>query len=260
MRIRMARFERTRISLLRRVTELIMTRKPESNLCGCSIGWATKSSFRSTWTVAARRYRRVCCEMPQKLAIRNVVLLKDVVTSDTPMVGIEPSAILGFRDEVPDLVPERLVEAANALAKHALLIDEFIAREADRSRIRREAFTQETRNIKLHGHCHQKSLASLTPTIKALELPLNYKVQVIPSGCCGMAGSFGYEKEHFDVSMKIGELGTPASCALRSGRHNHRGTRHKLPASDQRRHRAYRPAPGRDSARCLDVSSLSDFE
>jgi Fe-S oxidoreductase len=142
----------------------------------------------------------------QRLAIRNVELLKDVVSSETPMVGIEPSAILGFRDEVPDLVPERLVEAANAVAKQALLIDEFIAREADRGRIRREAFTKESRNIKLHGHCHQKSLASLTPTVKALELPVNYKVQIIPSGCCGMAGSFGYEKEHFDISMKIGGL------------------------------------------------------
>jgi FAD/FMN-containing dehydrogenase/Fe-S oxidoreductase len=142
----------------------------------------------------------------QRLAIRNVELLKDVVSSETPIVGIEPSAILGFRDEVPDLVPERLVEAANAVAKQALLIDEFIAREADRGRIRREAFTKESRNIKLHGHCHQKSLASLTSTVKALELPINYKVQVIPSGCCGMAGSFGYEKEHFDISMKIGGL------------------------------------------------------
>jgi FAD/FMN-containing dehydrogenase/Fe-S oxidoreductase len=142
----------------------------------------------------------------QRLAIRNVELLKDVVSPETPLVGIEPSAILGFRDEVPDLVPERLVEAANAVAKQALLIDEFIAREFDRGRIRREAFTKESRKIKLHGHCHQKSLASLTPTVKALELPVNYKVQVIPSGCCGMAGSFGYEKEHFDISMKIGGL------------------------------------------------------
>ncbi|MBV8141374.1 MAG: FAD-binding protein [Verrucomicrobia bacterium] len=142
----------------------------------------------------------------QRLATRNVEFLKDVVTSETPLVGIEPSAILGFRDEVPDLVPERLLQAANALAKCALLIEEFIAREADRGRIRREAFTKETRKIKLHGHCHQKALASLAPTIKALELPVNYKVQVIPSGCCGMAGSFGYEKEHFDVSMKIGGL------------------------------------------------------
>jgi FAD/FMN-containing dehydrogenase/Fe-S oxidoreductase len=142
----------------------------------------------------------------QRLAIRNVELLKDVVSSESPLVGIEPSAILGFRDEVPDLVPEHLVRAAQRLAKNVLLIDEFIAREADKGRIRREAFTTEVCQIKLHGHCHQKALASLTPTVKVLELPANFEVQVIPSGCCGMAGSFGYEQEHFDISMKIGEL------------------------------------------------------
>ncbi len=142
----------------------------------------------------------------QGLAVRNVELLKDVIAADTPLIGIEPSAILGFRDEVPDLVPAHLISAAKTLAKHALLIDEFIAREADVGRIRREAFTEQPRAIKLHGHCHQKALASLTPTVKALELPANYQVQVIPSGCCGMAGSFGYEEEHFQVSMQIGEL------------------------------------------------------
>jgi Fe-S oxidoreductase len=142
----------------------------------------------------------------RSLAIRNLELLSDVVNSETPLVGIEPSAILGFRDEVPDLVPERLGEAANSLAKNALLIDEFIVREVDRGRIRREAFTKKSRNIKLHGHCHQKALASLNSTVKALELPVNYKVQTIPSGCCGMAGSFGYEKEHFEISMRIGGL------------------------------------------------------
>ena len=83
----------------------------------------------------------------QRLAIRNVELLKNVVTEETPMIGIEPSAILGFRDEVPDLVPGRLVQAARELAKRSLLVDEFVAREAGRGRIRREAFTQETREI-----------------------------------------------------------------------------------------------------------------
>ncbi len=142
----------------------------------------------------------------RKLAIRNVELLKDLVTARSPLVGVEPSAILGFRDEYPDLVPDNLVAAAQALARNALLIDEFIAREADQGRIRPESFTTAARRIKLHGHCHQKSLASIEPTVKALRLPANYQVETIPSGCCGMAGSFGYEAEHFELSQQVGEL------------------------------------------------------
>lgn len=142
----------------------------------------------------------------RKFAIRNVELLKDIVTAEKPLIGIEPSALLGFRDEYPDLVPAELKSAATALAKNALLIDEFIAREADAGRIVSHSFNQSDQAIKLHGHCHQKALSSLTPTVKMLEIPTGYKVQVIPSGCCGMAGSFGYEKEHYEVSQQIGEL------------------------------------------------------
>jgi FAD/FMN-containing dehydrogenase/Fe-S oxidoreductase len=142
----------------------------------------------------------------RELAIQNVELLKDVVSEQAPMIGIEPSAILGFRDEVLDLVPSHLLESAKTLAKCSLLVDEFVAREAGLGNIRSDAFVSDSRQIKLHGHCHQKALASLTPTVKMLELPQNYRVQLIPSGCCGMAGSFGYEKEHFDLSMKIGGL------------------------------------------------------
>ena len=126
------------------------------------------------------------------------------------------------------------------------LIDEFIAREADAGRIRREAFTQETRHIKLHGHCHQKALASLAATVKALELPVDYKVQIIPSGCCGMAGSFGYEKEHFDISMKVGETG--AAAGVRSApRNDHRRPRDQLPPSNQGWHRTHRAPSCRNS-------------
>ncbi len=142
----------------------------------------------------------------QKFAIRNVELLKDVVTTQSPLIGLEPSCILGFRDEYPDLVPDRLLDAANALAKNALLIDEFISREADAGRISASSFSASSQAIKLHGHCHQKALSSLTPTVKMLQLPAGHKVTVIPSGCCGMAGSFGYEAEHFEISQQIGEL------------------------------------------------------
>jgi FAD/FMN-containing dehydrogenase/Fe-S oxidoreductase len=142
----------------------------------------------------------------KQFAIRNVELLKDVVTENSPLIGLEPSAILSFRDEYPDLMPDRLLDAATALAKNALTIDEFIAREADAGRIKRASFRAEARTIKLHGHCHQKALSSVVPTVKMLELPAGHKVTVIPSGCCGMAGSFGYEAEHYQVSQQIGEL------------------------------------------------------
>jgi len=140
------------------------------------------------------------------LASRNVEWLNTVVTDDAPLVGIEPSAILGFRDEYPDLVPESLAVAAKRLASRTFLIDEFFVREATRGRITADSFTNQPRQIKLHGHCHQKALSSLATTVQALSLPRNYTVESIPSGCCGMAGSFGYEREHFELSMQIGEL------------------------------------------------------
>jgi Fe-S oxidoreductase len=141
-----------------------------------------------------------------KLAARNVELLAPVVSDAAPLIGIEPSALLGFRDEYPDLVPEPLRPAARALARRVWLIDEFIAREADAGRIRPESFAARELTIKLHGHCHQKSLSSLTPTVKMLELPRGHSVRLIPSGCCGMAGSFGYEREHYEMSRRVGEL------------------------------------------------------
>ena len=140
------------------------------------------------------------------LAERNVRALKDIVTAETPLVGLEPSAILTFRDEYPDLVDESLVEDARRIAQYTLTFEEFVAREAEAGRIRPEQFTDEKRLVKLHGHCQQKAVSSLIPGKKALSLPKNYTVQLIPSGCCGMAGSFGYEAEHYEVSMKIGEL------------------------------------------------------
>jgi Fe-S oxidoreductase len=142
----------------------------------------------------------------QQLAIKNIELLKDLISADTPLIGVEPSAILTFRDEYLDLVPAHLLEDARRIAEHSLLFEEFIAREADSKYLKKDGFTSEKRLIKLHGHCHQKALSSMVPAKKALSLPANYEVQLIPSGCCGMAGSFGYEAEHYDISMKIGEL------------------------------------------------------
>lgn len=142
----------------------------------------------------------------KKLAIDNVRFFKDKVTATTPLIGIEPSCILGFRDEYPKLVAEKDRVVAKELGKHALLVDEFLLQEIEKGNITPGKFTKAHKKILLHGHCHQKSLASVAPTAWILSLPENYSVEVIPSGCCGMAGSFGYEKEHFEVSMKVGEL------------------------------------------------------
>ncbi len=142
----------------------------------------------------------------KKIAVTNVNLLKDRVNEEIPIVGIEPSAILTFRDEYPDLVGKELQADARELGKNALMIDEFISREMEAGRIIKEQFTKEAKKIKLHGHCQQKAVASTVSTKKMLSFPENYIIEEIPSGCCGMAGSFGYEKEHYDLSMKIGEL------------------------------------------------------
>lgn len=142
----------------------------------------------------------------KKIAETNVRVLSDLVTEDRPLVGIEPSAILSFRDEYPDLVDRSMIEKARQLGDNALMIDEFLDREMEKGRIDNTLFTKEKKLIKLHGHCQQKAIASQEPTKRMLSFPANYEVEIIPSGCCGMAGSFGYEKEHYDLSMKVGEL------------------------------------------------------
>ncbi len=142
----------------------------------------------------------------KEIANRNIELLAPLISETTPLIGIEPSAILAFRDEYPDLATDENLRASKRLAKNALMFDEFIAAEIEKGNIKSSQFTHESREIKLHGHCQQKAIASLAPTVRMLSLPANYKVQTIPSGCCGMAGSFGYEKEHYELSMKIGEL------------------------------------------------------
>ncbi len=136
----------------------------------------------------------------------NIRTFDNLISADHPLVGIEPSAILSFRDEYPDLCSPSLKLKAQQLAKHVYTIEEFLAKEADKGNILSKHFHKEKQLVKVHGHCHQKAISSMTPTKKILSLPENYEVHMIASGCCGMAGSFGYEEEHFDLSMKIGEL------------------------------------------------------
>jgi Fe-S oxidoreductase len=142
----------------------------------------------------------------KQIAGFNVAHLSQFISDNTPLIGIEPSGILTLRDEYPDLVDDSMKIKAKELAKNTLLFDEFITREIEKGNINSDRFTTEEKVIYLHGHCHQKAIASTYPSKKMLELPQNYKVQEIKSGCCGMAGSFGYEKEHYELSMQIGEL------------------------------------------------------
>lgn len=142
----------------------------------------------------------------KKIIHQNITLLSPIISEQTPLVGLEPSAMISFRDEYLDLSDEEYLPAAKAISNHVYLIDEFLAGEFKKGNIQSSQFNDSTLSIQLHGHCQQKALAKLTDTVSILSIPTGYKVKVIPSGCCGMAGSFGYEKEHYDVSMQIGEL------------------------------------------------------
>ena len=142
----------------------------------------------------------------RKIAETNTKAFHKHIPANAVLVGIEPSAILSFRDEYPALCRGELKTKAKQFAERTLLIEEFLAKELEEGRISEKAFTDKEERVRMHGHCFQKALSSLVPLKKILSLPKNYTVLNIPSGCCGMAGSFGYEAEHYDISMKIGEL------------------------------------------------------
>ncbi|WP_431121256.1 FAD-binding and (Fe-S)-binding domain-containing protein [Flagellimonas flava] len=140
----------------------------------------------------------------KKLAAKNLEELEPIVEENTPIVGLEPSAILSFRDEYKRLSPRK--ELLEKLASHSFLIEEFLASEIENGFVTADSFTQDKKQVKIHSHCHQKALSNQKVTFDILNLPKNYEVAIIPSGCCGMAGSFGYEKEHYKTSMQVGEL------------------------------------------------------
>jgi FAD/FMN-containing dehydrogenase/Fe-S oxidoreductase len=142
-------------------------------------------------------------EEAQLIANKNVAIFKDLISEDTPLIGIEPSAILTFRDEYIRLAKDK--DAAKKISKNALTIEEFFKKEITSGKIHSEQFSTVAKSIKIHGHCHQKSLSSVEATFAMLNLPKNSSVTIYSSGCCGMAGSFGYEKEHYDISMQMGE-------------------------------------------------------
>jgi len=133
----------------------------------------------------------------------NISIFKDLISKDYPLIGIEPSAILTFRDEYLRLADNK--EKAFEISKNTFTIEEFLKTAFERGNISSNQFTKEVKTIKIHGHCHQKSLSSIAATFSILNIPKNYTVSILTTGCCGMAGSFGYEKEHYKLSMQVGE-------------------------------------------------------
>jgi FAD/FMN-containing dehydrogenase/Fe-S oxidoreductase len=144
-------------------------------------------------------------EQAKAIATANIKTFNALINTTTPLLGIEPSAILGFRDEYPNLVDPVLKPKAENLAKNVFTIEEFLAHEMKANTIDVSKFTTASKTIYYHGHCHQKALSSNSYALTTLAIPANFTVQPIDAGCCGMAGAFGYEKEHYELSQQIGE-------------------------------------------------------
>lgn len=140
----------------------------------------------------------------KKIVNYNINVFKDIITEEVPLIGIEPSAILSFRDEYLKLAT--ITDTAQKLARNVFTIDEFLTAEVTKKNIKSSQFSEETKEVKIHVHCHQKALSSTQHTFDILNVPKNFKPTLITSGCCGMAGSFGYEKEHYKASLQMGEL------------------------------------------------------
>ena len=129
----------------------------------------------------------------------NVDRLAPYAEKGTPIVGLEPSCLLTLRDEYPEFLRTNV---AKKVADNSFLFEEFVMREQGAGRIKLESKCQ-TRKVLLHGHCHQKALVGTAPTVSMLKAA-GFDVSEVDSGCCGMAGSFGFEKEHYDLSVTIG--------------------------------------------------------
>jgi Fe-S oxidoreductase len=138
----------------------------------------------------------------RKEAERVLAALEPYLARGIPVVGLEPSCLLGFRDELPGLIPG---EAAQRLASQALLFEEFLAREADAGRLNLALRPVGERAL-LHGHCHQKSFGAMGAVETVLKLVPGLAVETVDSSCCGMAGSFGYGADTIDASLAMGEL------------------------------------------------------
>jgi Fe-S oxidoreductase len=135
-------------------------------------------------------------------AERTIFALEPFLARGVPIVGLEPSCVLGFRDEIPALIKD---VSARHLAQQSFLLEEFLAREAKEGKVSLKLAPIGKRAL-VHGHCHQKAFDAFTPTEDVLKLIPELTVEIVDSSCCGMAGSFGFDAETIDVSLAMGEL------------------------------------------------------
>jgi Fe-S oxidoreductase len=160
------------------------------------------------------RGRPLCCgrtflsaglvEEARREARRTRDALMPHLEAGMPIVGLEPSCLLTLRDEFPAILPGA---ETKALAERAQLFEEFVETERAAGRFDLALAPMNNRTALLHGHCHQKAFGTLGAAVRALQLIPDLTVETFDSTCCGMAGSFGYEAEHYEISLKIGELG-----------------------------------------------------
>ncbi|MGH8616169.1 MAG: FAD-binding and (Fe-S)-binding domain-containing protein [Burkholderiales bacterium] len=135
-------------------------------------------------------------------ARRTLAALMPYVERGIPIIGLEPSCILGLRDEFLSMLPG---EDATRLAAQAMLFEEFLAREHAAGRLDLKLKPLPEKQALLHGHCHQKAFAAMPAVERVLKLVPGLEVKTVESSCCGMAGSFGFDADHYDVSMKMAE-------------------------------------------------------
>ena len=154
----------------------------------------------NSWCCGRPMISKGLLDKSQAYARHNVDLLYPYAQQGTPIVGCEPSCLLTLRDEYPGLLRD---DKSETVAANSYLIDEFLTMLQEQGGMALE-FTDVKKKVLFHGHCHQKALVGTRHSIAALRLPPGYEVEEVSSGCCGMAGSFGYEKEHYQISLDIG--------------------------------------------------------
>ncbi len=202
--------------------EVVLFDDTFTNFVHPEVGMAATLLIEALGYRVVRVANRGCCGRPsiskglldqaRDTARRNVDALRSHAEAGVPIVGTEPSCLLTLRDEYPLLLRD---EASAVVATQALLFDEWLARELDREDAA-DIFHGDHGQLLLHAHCHQKALAGFDQTLSVLRRA-GYEPEIVDSGCCGMAGSFGFETEHYDISRQMGEL--RLFPAIRSARH-----------------------------------------